>query len=153
MHRGSRGAFDKWASDVGDQTYNFDNFLQYFQRSVRTPITDGSSQPSNVPRGLNNSDWSPCGGPIQVGHGAWTNPITSWLAKGFAELGLETLNSFASGKLLGWSFIPQTLNQETQMRSSSAEMLYSAIAEGNKISLYKSSLAKKIIFNGKKLQE
>jgi choline dehydrogenase-like flavoprotein len=124
--------------------------LQYFQRSVRPPVADGSSQPSDVPWGLNNSDWSFHGGPVQIGHGAWTNPITSWLAKGFAELGLETLNSFASGKLLGWSFIPQTLDQETQMRSSSAEMLYSAIAKGNKISLYKSSLAKKILFDKKK---
>ncbi|KAH9871550.1 hypothetical protein J1614_005805 [Plenodomus biglobosus] len=148
--RGSRGAFEKWATDVGDQTYNLENFLQYFQRSVRAPIADGSPQPSDVPWGLNVSDWSHHGGPVHIGHGAWTNPITSWLAKGFAELGLETLNSFASGKLLGWSFIPQTLHQETQMRSSSAEMLYSAISKGNKISLYKSSLAKKILFHEKK---
>jgi choline dehydrogenase-like flavoprotein len=72
------------------------------------------------------------------------------LTKGFAELGLEALNSFGSGKLLGWSFIPQTLDQETQMRSSSAEMLYSAISQGNRVSLYKSSLAKKINFDGKR---
>ncbi|KAH8700036.1 putative glucose-methanol-choline oxidoreductase [Phaeosphaeriaceae sp. PMI808] len=148
--RGSRGAFDKWASDVDDQTYSFDNFLQYFQQSVRAPLASGNSQPSDVLSGLNNSDWSPHGGPIHIGHGAWTNRITSWLTKGFSELGLETLNSFASGRLLGWSFIPQTLDQETQMRSSSAEMLYSAVAKGNKISLYKSSLAKKIVFEGRK---
>jgi choline dehydrogenase len=109
-----------------------------------------SSRPLDAPWGLNNSDWSSRGGPLSIGHGAWKNPITSWLTKGFAELGLEALSSFGSGRLLGWSFIPQTLDQKTQMRSSSTQMLYSAIAEGNQISLYKSSLAKKIVFAGKR---
>ncbi|KAL5115785.1 hypothetical protein ACEQ8H_006280 [Pleosporales sp. CAS-2024a] len=141
--RGSRGAFDNWASDVGDPTYKFDHFLQYFQQSMCAPSASGKG-------GVNSSDWSSHGGPIHIGRGAWTNRITSWLTKGFSELGLEPLDSLASGKLLGWSFISQTLDQETQMRSSSAEMLYSAIDKGHKISLYKSSLAKKIVFEDQK---
>lgn len=146
--RGTVGAFDKWAKEVSDESYKFSSLLPFFQRSIHYHIPDNSKRPANASLQYNASDWSTSGGPIQVGYASWVNPITSWLAKAFSELGLEELKSFGSGKLLGWSYIPQELDQETQMRSSAAEFFHESISQGRRIRLYKATLAKKILFDG-----
>lgn len=33
MIRPTKGSMQKWADEVGDQSYEWDNFLQYYKRS------------------------------------------------------------------------------------------------------------------------
>lgn len=46
--RSSAGAFQKWADEVGDQSYTFDNLLPFFKRSVRFSPPNTATTPSNV---------------------------------------------------------------------------------------------------------
>ncbi|KAL1857284.1 hypothetical protein Plec18167_004762 [Paecilomyces lecythidis] len=144
--RGSEGCFDKWADVVGDDSYKFHNFLQYFQRSMHFNQPDQSLRPQNASASYNISDWNSHGEPIQVGYSSWVNPISSWLGLGFEELGLKPISSFLGGSLFGWSWMSLTLDPRTQTRSSSMEFLKKSLMETTNLYIYKSTLAKSIVF-------
>lgn len=84
---------------------------------------------------------------MQVGYSSWVNPISSWLGLAFEELGLKELPSLLSGNLLGWSWLSLTLDPLTQTRSSSEAFLREALVETTNLAVYKSTLAKKILFD------
>ena len=83
---------------------------------------------------------------MQVGYSSWINPVSSWLGLAFQELGLKQLPSLLSGNLLGWSWLSVTLDPITQTRSSSEAFLREALDETANIAVYKSTLAKRILF-------
>ena len=142
---GSIGAFDKWAGQVGDGSYRFSNILQYFQRSAKFTPPDNSQRPANATAQFNASDWSPTGGPMQVGYSSWVNPVSSWLGLAFEELGLNELPSLLSGSLIGWGWLAVELDSLSQVRSSSESFLREALEETLNLAVYKCTLAKQII--------
>ncbi|KAL9042703.1 MAG: hypothetical protein Q9180_000405 [Flavoplaca navasiana] len=144
--RGSRGAFDRWADEVEDKTYRFDNFLPYFQRSAQFTPPDNHQRHGNATVQFNASDWSPKGGPMHVGYSSWVNPMSSWLIAAFRDLGLKDLPSLLSGNLLGWSWLAVNIDPSTQTRSSSTDFLTEAFLENSNLVVYKNTLAKRIMF-------
>ncbi|KAE8149089.1 hypothetical protein BDV25DRAFT_7127 [Aspergillus avenaceus] len=138
--RGTHGCFDRWAQEVDDPSYQYGSFLPYFQRYAHF------HPPNTTNVTYNLSDWSPSGGPVQVGYPSWVNPISAWLGRGFTQMGMKELPSLLSGDLMGWSWLSQTLDPVTQTRSSSLVFLEEALVEANNLVLYKSTLAKKILF-------
>ncbi|KAL8908999.1 MAG: hypothetical protein Q9207_000450 [Kuettlingeria erythrocarpa] len=144
--RGTVGAFDKWAEQVGDATYRFSELLPYFRRSARFAPPDASGRPRNATAQYNASDWDSTGGPLQVGYSSWVNPVSAWLGLAFKELGLRELPSLLSGDLMGWSWLPVTLDTAAQTRSSSEAFLREALEESMNLVVYKSTLVKKITF-------
>ena len=143
---GTLGAFDKWAEQVGDESYRFGDILPYFQRSVNFTPPDATQRLQNSTAQYNASDWSSTGGPVQVGYSSWVNPVSSWLGLAFKELGLNELSSLLSGALIGWSWLTVELDSVTQTRSSSTAFLREALEETTNLIVYKSTLAKKILF-------
>ena len=131
---------------MGDQSYTFENILPYFQRSANFTPPNAEQRPQNATAQYNASDWSATGGPLQVSYSSWVNPISSWLGLGFKELGLIELPSLLSGTLLGWSWLTVTLDSLSQTRSSSEAFLREALQETTNLAVYKSTLAKKIVF-------
>ncbi|KAH6662818.1 versicolorin B synthase [Halenospora varia] len=144
--RGTVGTFDKWAAEVGDDSYKFNKILPYFQKSYKFHPADNSKRPQNASAKYNVSDWSSSGGPAHVGYSSWVNPISSWLNVGFKEMGIKELTSLLSGNLMGWAYIALELNPTTQTRSSSEEFLSDALEKTTNLILYKNTLAKKITF-------
>ncbi|PWY88672.1 glucose-methanol-choline oxidoreductase [Aspergillus sclerotioniger CBS 115572] len=138
--RGTHGCFDRWAQEVDDPSYQYESFLPYFQRYAHFHLPNATNVTYNL------SDWSPHGGPVQVGYPSWANLISAWLGRGFTEMGMQALPSLLSGNLMGWSWLSQTLDPVTQTRSSSLAFLEEALAEASNLVLYKSTLAKKITF-------
>ncbi|KAL8753031.1 MAG: hypothetical protein Q9184_005545 [Pyrenodesmia sp. 2 TL-2023] len=127
-------------------SYRFHEMLPYFQRSANFTPPDASRRPQNATAQYNSSDWSPAGGPLQVSYSSWVNPVSSWLGLAFAELGLKELPSLLSGTLLGWSWLSVTLDPVTQTRSSSEVFLREALEKTTNLLVYKSTLAKKVLF-------
>ena len=143
---GTVGAFEKWAGQVGDGSYSFSNILQYFQRSANFTPPNNLQRPANATAHYNASDWSPAGGPLQVGYSSWVNPVSSWLGLAFEELGLNELPSLLSGTLIGWGWLTVELDSDSQVRSSSEAFLREALEETLNLAVYKCTLAKQIIF-------
>ena len=130
-----------------------DNFEEYFKRSVTFSKPNNDIRRDNVTTEYEEGAFAKKeGGPVQVGYTNWVSSWATWLEKGLKSVGLEPTDGFASGKLLGYHYSQSTIRSSDQTRSSSAEYIYSANDSGAKknLKVYTQTLAKKILFNGKK---
>ncbi|KAH0344390.1 alcohol oxidase, partial [Aureobasidium melanogenum] len=152
-HRGTIDSYHLWAQAVDDSSFEWDNFLPYFQKSVRyTP-------PNNFLRAANASvpnpsiqSYSNAGGPLVVTHSNYADPVSSFAGAAWKRLGLARLKDLTTGSLIGNQYSPATIRASDQTRSTSkSSFLEYAVNSGrNNIFLYKTSLAEKIIFANKK---
>src|ERR1700761_3935713 len=71
--RGTLCSYQKWADEVGDQSYAFDRFLPYFKTSVHW--TAPHTTASNVTVRYNAASFEPKGGPMQVSYSTYTHPV------------------------------------------------------------------------------
>ncbi|KAL8901478.1 MAG: hypothetical protein Q9207_005176 [Kuettlingeria erythrocarpa] len=149
-HRGTRGSYQQWANQIGDQSYTFDKLLPYFQRSVRF------SPPDYVKRGAESSvlydqdAFSSAGGPLHVSYRNFYQPFSAFIKQGLQKLGLKNIAGLNSGSLLGFSEPTVTVDPKAAIRSSSeTSFLQEAIATST-LQVYQNSLAKRIVFNDAK---
>ncbi|KAL8754256.1 MAG: hypothetical protein Q9184_005170 [Pyrenodesmia sp. 2 TL-2023] len=147
---GSRGSYRRWADQVGDASYEFDNFLPYFQKSVKfTPPSP--NRPANSTVKLDPASTRVEGGPLEIGFPAWVNGISSWIARSLDSLNVPELPGLLSGNILGWSYVTETIVTSTQTRSSSeSSYLREALAQTTNLQIYKSTLATKVVFDASK---
>jgi 5'-oxoaverantin cyclase/versicolorin B synthase len=104
-HSGSKGAYQKWADHVGDQSYTWDNWLPYFKKSVKFSDPSTNPRPDNATANYDSDAFSANGGPVHVAYPHWTNAISSWVDKTFEALGIPLADGFSNGNLLGRSYI------------------------------------------------
>jgi len=148
LHRSSVGAFQKWADEVGDQSYTFDNLLPFFKKSVHFTPPTASTTPSNVSLPYEANYFSSDGGPLQVSFPGYFNAISSWIGNAFDELGFKRLPAFSDGRLFGWSYFTYTVDPTSQTRSSSeTSFLRAALRETTNLNFYKSTQVKKILLD------
>ena len=148
--RGSRGSYQIWADQVGDTSYEFDNFLPYFQNSVQF-TSPSPNRPANSTVKLDPGSTRVGGGPLQIGYPAWVNGISSWIARSLDSLNVPELPGFLGGNILGWSYVTETIATSTQTRSSSeSSYLREALGQTTNLQIYKSTLVTKVIFDGSK---
>lgn len=149
-HRGTNASYQMWADAVGDQSYNFENLLPWFEKSVNfTPpdqnlrFANGSPEyDASVMFDANNP------GPLSVTFSHYVQAFATWTTKGLQELGLPIIPGFQSGSLLGQSYAMSTLNADTMERDSSeTAFLRPALSYPNYM-VYTQALVKKILFNG-----
>lgn len=105
-HRGTRGSYDLWAEQVGDEGYSWDNMLPHFKRSMHF------SPPNVAARGAGNdtpsydlSAWSPAGGPLQVSYPNFVMPFSPYGLSALEASGFEGGLTFESGDLIGAGYI------------------------------------------------
>ncbi|KAB8288833.1 hypothetical protein EYC80_010736 [Monilinia laxa] len=147
-HRSTIGAYQKWADHVGDQSYTFENLLPYFKRSINFTSPNNDIRLANSTPKYNESAFCPCGGPVKVTYPNWVNALASWYVKALAELGIREAPDFNSGSLLGYQYVQYSLDRDTQTRSSSETSFgRQALTETTNLNIYKSTLAKKILFD------
>lgn len=151
--RANRGAYDKWADVVGDETYRFDEMLAYLRKSVHlTPPDLAKRNNTNVTVVYDPAGFSDEGGPLQVSWNNYVDPALTWLAKiieegaglPISEVGFETGDLVGRG---GW--VPGTIEPERAVRSSSeSSFLREAIesSTGTRIVVYILTKATKILF-------
>ncbi|EAW11661.1 GMC family oxidoreductase [Aspergillus clavatus NRRL 1] len=148
--RGTKSSYQRWADMVGDQSYAWENFLPFFEKSLHfTPANDAlrgaNATVQYDPAVLGNGQ-----GPLSVTYSHYVQSFATWAQKAFLEMGLAVRNCFQSGELLGQSFGMYTINATTMHRESSeTSFLRRALAYPN-FMVFQSTLAKRILFDGKK---
>lgn len=149
--RSSIGAYQKWADEVGDNSYTFANLLPHFQKSVAFCPPESSTRPTNSTPGYNITAYSSSGGPLQVTYPRWANAMSSWFKLGLRQLGVAETVDFVSGSILGYQYTAQTLDASAMTRDSSQTLfLEAALKQTTSLSVYVQSLAKKILFDDQK---
>ena len=150
--RGSTGSYQQWADAVGDQSYALPNFLPYFKKSVQFSPPNKGARAANATPLYDETLYSTTGGPLQVSYPNFASPAATWLALGLKAIGLKELaGGLQDGKLLGWTWITDTIDPATQVRSTSeSSFLREAIQVNDNLDVYRTTLAKQIIFDSTK---
>ncbi|MCJ1412456.1 hypothetical protein MMC19_006550 [Ptychographa xylographoides] len=150
-HRGTAGAYNKWAQLVGDESYTFANMLPFFRKSVHylKPNTAFRAANASVPAPSPEA-YSPVGGPLGVSHANWALPMSSYASQAFSSIGIPPAQDFSSGILLGAQYCPLTVSSPNEERSSSqSSFLEAAVGRAN-LRVYSRTLAKRILFDNEK---
>lgn len=140
-------AYERWAEEVGDSNYTFNALAPYFEK------TGNFTPPDISKRGINATpqyDLSTLGrlGPVDLTYSNYAQPISTWVQKGLQAIGIQPINGFTSGRLLGSSWLIGTINHTLGTRESSeTAYLQPALSRPNLI-IYTNTLAKKVLFNG-----
>ncbi|KIK59261.1 hypothetical protein GYMLUDRAFT_201857 [Collybiopsis luxurians FD-317 M1] len=147
--RPTKGTLQQWADDVGDQSYTWDNFLPYFEKSIKFTPPDQSVRAANATADYDASVFTPAGGPHQVSYPKYAQPLSSYMPDGFNEIGIPPTKDFNSGTLNGSQYAAATIDPNGSFRASSQETFLTAAAGRSNLKVFDLTMAKKILFNNK----
>ena len=146
--RASVGSLERWADDVGDASYAYENVSPYYYKSL-------NFTPPNYDRRIANAtpdyDISTLGngGLLDITYPNYAQAFSTWLARALETVGILPTNGFTSGNLNGSSWLVNTIKQTTGFRESSeTAFLRPALGQAN-LFVYTNTLAEKILFNGR----
>jgi len=117
----------KWADQVGDQSYAWDSFFPYLQKSVQfTPpnITSRGTNSSNIM--FNADSFSPTGGPLQTSFAKFVSPLATWIKLSWETLGVKTSGGHTAGVLDGVQYMTLNINPPNQHRSDADSSFFEA---------------------------
>ncbi|MCJ1436763.1 hypothetical protein MMC27_006145 [Xylographa pallens] len=149
-HRGTVGAYQRWADLAGDQSYTFKSLLPYFQKSCQlTPPNNAKRRTPNSTIKYDPSAFSTTGGPLQVSWSNWVDPALTWFQLAFTSIGLPISDvNFNSGILSGFSaWITSTISPTQAERSSSQSSFLKQAILNTSLIVYTQAQANKILFN------
>ncbi|KAL9601515.1 MAG: hypothetical protein Q9219_002467 [cf. Caloplaca sp. 3 TL-2023] len=136
----------RWADDVGDQSYAWNNFLQFYKKSCN--YTPPNKALYNVTISQDPAAFDPDGGPLHVSFSNYADAFGSWAQKAFTGVGMRLQDGMNSGVLNGSSFSTLSIDPRNGYRSSSeSSFLQAALQNGTSPMIYKNSLATRILFN------
>lgn len=145
------GAFQNWADLVNDQSYLWTEIEPYFKKSCNFQPPNTSKRPSNATVTWNASSWDTDGAPLKIGFPNWSNAFSTYAKLALEELGLVEQVDLNSGVLNGFQYTTIAMDAHSQTRSSAeTSFLRKAFQYTTNLSVYKSTLAKRIIFDEEK---
>jgi choline dehydrogenase len=117
-HIGTEGSYQMLADQVGDDSYNYENFLPYFQKSQNFTPPDRSRRLANA---TPSYDISVLGrnGKLSVIFPNYAAAFGTWIEKGLAAIGIRSIDGFQSGKLIGSAYALATIKYDQNVRESS----------------------------------
>lgn len=139
----------QWADMVNDTSYTFDEVLPYYKKSVQFTAPNTQYRTSNATAAYNASAFETSGGPLQVSYTNYAMPFSSWVQLGMEAIGINEVEDFNSGSLMGAQYCSSTIDPSTEFRSSSQSSFLTKITPLT-LTTYSSTLAKKIVFNTQK---
>ncbi|KFY81567.1 hypothetical protein V500_11297 [Pseudogymnoascus sp. VKM F-4518 (FW-2643)] len=148
--RGTVESFDLWATLVGDKSYSWRSFLPYLQKSVHFTAPPAGKRAANATAAVDLKTIGPNKGPVSLTFSNYAMAISSYVQKGFAEIGIRPTNGFASGTLNGSSYVLETIDESTQTRESSETAFLTPALGRDNLIVFAHTLAKKVLFDTKK---
>ncbi|PYH44664.1 GMC family oxidoreductase [Aspergillus saccharolyticus JOP 1030-1] len=146
--RPDNGSLQRWADLVDDQSYTFDQLLPFYQRTPTFHPPQNERRPPNASAQYNPAAYSPAGEPLQVSFPIDSIPFSTWMVRGMQKIGINPTQDFSSGNLLGAQWCPFTVRPSDRTRSSSEAAFVGSSADRlATLTLYKTTMAKRILFN------
>jgi choline dehydrogenase len=144
------GAMKKWAEQVDDQSYTFDQTLRYFQASPVVTKPDSATRFSNATPGETLTNFNAHGGPLTLSWPKYATPFGTWAMKGLEKLGIHQRNGFTGGSLFGADWPLFSINPKHGYRESSVRAFFQLATKSGNVTFYAQSLAKQIVFDDSK---
>jgi choline dehydrogenase len=147
---------DRWAELVQDDTYRFGQVLPFYQRTATFYPPDNALRPANASASYNPDAFSDAGEPLQVSYPIDSIVFSTWMARGMKAIGIQEIQDFNSGTLLGAQWCPFTVRPSDRTRSSSeAAFRERESDDGNDnslatLTLYELTMGKRVLFDSNK---
>lgn len=148
--RGTKGSYQEWANNVGDQSYTFDNLLHYFRKSPHFTPPNYAKRGKGSKVAYDLTAFSPAGGPLQVSYTNYFAPAATYFRSALVKLGVTEISGLNSGKLLGFSEFSVTIDPRAETRSSSQTSFLQESITTSTLQVYQKTLANKILFDAGK---
>ncbi|OTB05389.1 putative GMC oxidoreductase [Hypoxylon sp. CI-4A] len=148
--RGSNGSYQQWADAVGDDSYAWENFLPFFEKSVNFTAADSSLRFSNSTPDYDITTLGDANGPLSITYPNYAYPFSSWGVNALKEIGMNAIDGFVSGDLIGSSYLLSTINADTMYRESSETSFLRIGLDDPDYTVYTLTMAKKIVFDDSK---
>lgn len=149
-HRGTYGSYGLWAEQVGDDSYQFQNILPFFQKSVNLTPANTLTRPSNATTNLNMSLIESASGPLHVTYPLYAQPLSSYGPDAFGAAGFPPGSDFISGTLNGSGYFLYTIDPSTSIRSSAESAFLSQVIPSEQLTTYINSQVSRIVFDSQK---
>jgi len=145
--RTTRGALQRWADDVKDPSWVYDNVSQYYNKSVSFTPPDMSKRIRNA---TPDYDISTLGsnGPLRLAYPNYAQAVSTWFSKSLEAVGIRPVKGFTSGALNGSAFLVNTINHTDGHRDSSETAFLRPFLDRPNLSVFNGTLAEKIVFDG-----
>ncbi|KAE8149972.1 hypothetical protein BDV25DRAFT_155319 [Aspergillus avenaceus] len=141
------GSMQKWADEVKDQSYTFANMLPFFQKSPHYTPPDNNAYADGSNTEAEDA-FSRSGGPLEVSFSNHVDAFGTYAREAYIAVGMDQIDGFNSGKLLGSAYATSTINPRNAHRSSSeTSFLQAALHRVSNLRVYKNTLGQKILFN------
>jgi choline dehydrogenase len=148
-HRPTKGSLEKWAEDVGDEAYGWDNFQKYYDKSVTFHPADAIKRLGNSTPPLDSAGDRVTSGPVSISYANYVLPFTSWVLKATETMGLKQLPGYLDGDLIGSSWYTQTTDPKTMIRDSSETAYLRPALNRTNLVIHTSTMALRVMFKGK----
>ncbi|KFY32224.1 hypothetical protein V493_00394 [Pseudogymnoascus sp. VKM F-4281 (FW-2241)] len=148
--RGTVESFNLWATLVGDKSYSWRSFLPYLQKSVHFTPPPAGKRAANATAAVDLKTIGPNKGPVSLTFSNYAMAISSYVQKGFAEIGILPTNGFTSGTLNGSSYVLETIEESTQIRESSETAFLGPALRRDNLIVFAHTLAKRVVFDSRK---
>ncbi|KAL8975293.1 MAG: hypothetical protein Q9197_000461 [Variospora fuerteventurae] len=143
----TRGTFDKWANEVGDDSFQYDTVVNYYRKATNfTPPDDSTRLANATPR--YNPDLVSVGGPLDISYAAYSYSWTTWLQVALEGLGIKSTDSFIKGDLNGSAWQIHTINHTTGFRESADRAYLRPYLQRPNLAIFDRTMGERILFNG-----
>ena len=142
------GSLQKWADEVGDASYSYENVFHYYYKSVNFTPPDLVKRIANASPEYDISTLG-TGGSLDVTYPNYAQSFSTWMAKAMEAVGILPINGFTSGSLNGSGWLVNTINHTTGNRESSATAFLRPALSRSNLVVFRRTLAEKILFDGK----
>lgn len=148
-HRPDKGSMDRWAEEVGDDSYSWDNMLPYYKKSC-TFTGENTKRDPNSTAGYVASAFDANGGPLQISYPNYGPPFTTWFQIALQQAGIPAVADMNSGELLGGQYTSVTIDPKTAKRSSSQTAFYEMSKRRSNLRSYTLVRVIKVLFDDNK---
>lgn len=142
----SKGAHQRWADVVGDQSYTYDEMLQYYRKTMNFTPPNEKARGANATAQYNPAD-TVTGGRLGVTYASYAQPWSTWVAKGLTAIGIPKVNAFINGNLIGQSWQLNTITQSDGFRSDSETAYLRPFLSRPNLAIFNGTFAQRILFN------
>ncbi|CAN8100946.1 unnamed protein product [Discula destructiva] len=149
--RPDKGSLQMWADAVDDQSYTWDNMLQWYKKSVHFTPPNTSLRAPNATAMYTESAFDASAGPLQVSYANYAGPFSSYIQSSLDEIGVPVTQDFNSGSLMGSQYCSSTINPTNANRDSSqTSFLNNATQDRPNLHVMKSTMVSKVLFDSSK---
>lgn len=148
--RGTSASYQRWADAVQDESYAWESFLPFFEKSLDFTPPDMHFRFENSTPSYESSVVGSRNGPLSLTFSHYAQAFGSWATKGLEAIGLPIINGLQSGKLMGQSYSMFTINATTMHRDSSETSFLRQGLQYDDYFVYHLTLAKQVLFDADK---